>query len=238
MKHIKLISLLLLLFCGSFIQKEEEPLKDYFWKIDDYETPKVNVYTYLIDGKDAGKLYYHMERTKKKKLLVKKYNDDFELTMIFEDTYKKDGVYITKAEVLEGQYFKEMTAFKINQGFIFPFREENKDLVIDIEMDSKLDAFEKIESHTRWHLMPRLQTEINEGRKDTILATGKSNYTFYYSNGNKEVVKETIDTWYTKNVGVTKVHQKCSYWDLTETYLKTISQKEFEKLKSDSVNRK
>jgi hypothetical protein len=235
MKFIKFVIPFFLF--GSFAQKNEDPLRNYFWKINDYETPKVNVYTHLIDGDDAGKLYYLMEKTKKNKLLVKKYNNEFELTMIFEDTYKKGGVYITKAEVLEHQSFKEMTAFKIKQGFIFPFQEPNQELVIDIEMDSKLEAFDKIESHTSWNFISGQGMDTNEGLKDTILATGNSNYTFYYSNGNKEVVKEKIDTWYIRNIGVTKVHQKCSYWDLTETYLETISQQEFEKLKIDFLSK-
>jgi hypothetical protein len=50
------------------------------------------------------------------------------------------------------------------------------------------------------------------------------------------IINDKVTTWYTKGIGITKIHQLSPYWDYEERYVGTISLESFNKLKKEHLS--
>ncbi len=217
--------------CGCNSPTEIDNLKDYFWQFSEYEKAKVLVYKTENSDK-IGKTYYQIEKVSKDRLEVTKFNEDFKPVAVLIDYFTENGVYLDAASFfIEGIE----TKVTINDGLIFPF--ENSETPLNIKTSYRPISNPKIllTDEDSWQIDEFLTRQINDVKLKTLVVKGKSKRQ-HYDEKTKEVQEYEINvqTEYSKGIGITKMIQKSLWFAYTETYIKTISAKQFLELKNKS----
>jgi hypothetical protein len=226
-KSLILLSTCLILISCNPIQKNKINLPDYFWKLENFETPKVLVYeTNRIDSICYN--YYYFEKIGTNCLRITVYDHLFRKTLILTDEYKSDGVYLKSQEIKENYDSKTFSKTKINKGFIYPFLNQKQRMNIeDTFKNGNLTFIRKDE----WAIDSMVSMNIGGEKVETLIANGNSIRTIL-DNGEKNQFNIELEIWYSKNIGITYIKEITPIGTIWDKYVRTITIEEFQKIRT------
>jgi len=235
MKMINLVlTFLVLISCKSENDFSGVDLKDYFWKISDYDTPRVIVYDFDSLG-ITSRNYYLIEKVSDDKLALTRYDANFNETQHLIDKYLDEGVVLEKLSLVEDKINKVVTDIEISEGFIFPFNSQEK-IVVSSSFTPKYDSKIKVTNKDFGELIEMTEKEINGKMTKTIIAKGYTERKIEnILTGQHQTFKIELETWYTKDIGITMMKQVYPFGEYTDRFVEFISIDEFNKLKDEKL---
>ncbi len=235
MKMINAVLTFLVLFsCKPQNDFSGVDLKDYFWVISDYETPKVIVYDFDSLG-TMSRNYYLIKKVSDDKLALTRYDANFNETQFLIDKYVDDGVVLEKSSFVEDMANKVVTDVEISEGFIFPFNSQAK-IVISSSFTPQTDNKIKVTNKDFGELIYMTEKEINGKMSQTIIGKGYTERKIEnIMSGQHQTFKIKLETWYTKDIGITMMKQVYPFGEYTDKFVEFISIDEFNKLKDKKL---
>ena len=231
MKMINMFFSIFLLSSCSFNKTNNVDLKEYFWKISDYETPKILIYNYDSVGTISSN-YYLIKKISDNELSLTRFDKDFNEIQYLKDLYKPDGVYLTETSFVEDIKTKLITKSIITSGFIFPFNDFNTKANVETTFDLQLKNDINIVNKDSWSFEEVVDKNINGVNISTLVAKGLTERIITEkSTGQKNTFKVKLESWYSKGIGITMMKQETPIGIFTDTYVKTITIEEFNKMK-------
>jgi hypothetical protein len=230
MKIIYLFSSIILL--SSCSVNNNVDLKKYFWNISDYETPKVLVYSHDSVG-TISTVYHLIKKISDNELSLTMLDKNFNETQYLTDLFKPDGVYLTDASFVEDIKTKLVTKSNIISGFIYSYTDFKRKMSIETSFDLQLKNDINIINKDSWVFEDIKDKNINGKEINTIVSKGLTERTFTKkSTGEKHTLQINFENWYSKGIGITKTKQETPVGIITDTYVKTITIDEFNKMKN------
>lgn len=233
MKHLKVI-LIALLFCSCNSNSDFEgvDLKQYFFEVSDYETPKVLEYDFDSVGVKS-KSYYLINKSNDNEIKMTKFNKDFEETEYYTILFKPDGAYTIEASFVEDQHTKLITNVEIQQGLTFAYKDYKTKMKAENSFKLQLGDSISIKTKSSWEFNEIAEKVINGIKIKTIIANGSSKRIVTNSkNGAKEDYRIKMEIWYSKGIGVTKLKMDTPFGTYIEDYLRTMTIDEFETMRA------
>lgn len=225
-----LLALFTLISCGVKTAPDGIDLRDYFWKISDYEKPKVIVYEFDSLGVVSYN-YYLIEKTNSDKLFLTSFDKSFNEVLFLEDTYDEKGVYLTKSSFVEDRINNIVTEIDIHRGFIFSFN-EYEELGGNFSFELQLSKGIKVRSRDSWRFNEMTKKKIGDADINTIVFKGVSERIISDSNTGQEYnIDIQIENWYSENIGLTYTKQTLPNGSLTEKFVEIITLDEFNKMR-------
>jgi hypothetical protein len=206
-------------------------LKQYFWNISDYETPKVLVYNHDSIGTISTK-YYLIKKISDNELSLTILDKNFNETEYLTDLFKPDGVYLTEATFVEDIKTKLVSKSNIISGFIYSYNDFKRKMSIETSSDLQLKNDINIINKDSWVFEDIEDKNINGKEISTVVSKGLTERTFTKkSTGEKHTMQINFENWYSKGIGITRTKLETPFGIFIDTYVKTISIDEFTKMK-------
>ena len=222
MRLIKPLRILLIILLGINCSGEQPDRKDYFFPLDQFETPQVYVYKLDISYSDI-KLYFKLEKTSDSTLKITEYDNDFNQTSEVVNWYTRDGVILMSSKQFQPSGYTLTSEIIKNEVFSF---------IDNTLSDLQTSTFDTTNQHTELKV-----SFLNIDKTGhwlgtyTLHASGEMQQTSGRSTGAWVKATFPIEITYTAGIGITYM----SYDDGTRRcnfhYDKTNSVKEFEALR-------
>jgi len=236
MDKLRLLFFLLLVIivftcCKNTKNHTDIMLRNFFYQVDNYETEKVLVYEHDSSGIKTNN-YFILKKVDNGKLLVKRLSQNFHVFQTYVDIYKKDGIYLESATFMEGQNATRPTDVQVINGKIFPFDDLYSELPSSSSFRSIAQPNIKGIMDDKWQFEKIVEKEINGKKINVIYANVNSEITYVdTSTGQKSKVKMKMEVQYTEGIGLTNIKSSSIHGTFKDTYIKTISIEDFNKIK-------
>mgnify|MGYP000598536103 CR=1 FL=1 len=236
LKKMKKTSLLFIFLvissCSSKNEIESINLKNYFWKIADYEQPKVIVYDYDSVG-IVSRNYYLIEKIAGDKLQLTRYDSRFRETLLLIDKFRDNGVFLEKISHVEDVKQNIVTEVEIKKGLIFPFDSYRTKMILNSSFNPKSDNQIVISQKDIRELTELTKKEINGEMIPTLIAKGHSVIEIKnLKTAELDSIKIRMETWYSKDIGITRTREIYPFGEIGDRFVERISLEEFHKLKN------
>jgi hypothetical protein len=226
------LTILILGSCGTKARLKKENLKDYFPKIEDFETPKVLIYELDSIGKKSH-VYYLIERKGETELFIIKFNAQFIQTEHQLVEFKDDGVYLKEAFIVEDFESNLLTKIEVKNNMVFPFDPSLAVNSYERSIQFQMDTAVIYKMVTDWQFEELTTKYIVDSKKKTIIARGTHRTREIFTDWNSDgEIEGVLELWYTKGLGMTKAMLSYGKDHFSETYIETISVGAFEELKT------
>lgn len=206
-------------------------LKEYFYKISDYSTPKVLV----VDSDSTGhtnRIYYLIKKIDDFSLSLTVFDEKFNKIEYIEDKYTTKGVELSKYTIIEDISNNITTDIQINDSYIFPFEDFNSKLFINSVFISKFDSLTEVSDVDEFQLIELIDKNINGTKVSTIVARGNLTRTIKdIETGQVDTYKIKMETWYSKGIGITMLKHTSPYGEYTDKFVGFITMEDFNNLK-------
>jgi hypothetical protein len=233
MKSIQLFTVIIILVVITSFGLDKVNFRDYFWNISNYETPMVLIYTNNNNGIKST-IYYLIQKTGENELTLIRYNKDFNEVQYFKDLFKPEGVYLKETSFVEGNNPKLITKSVIHNGLIFPFQNYKCNINMEVAIDLQSKKNINITNKDNWKFTEIADKKINNITISTIVAKGYTNQIITdKTTGKKQSYKVMLETWYSKGIGITLMKRETPNGPFIDTYVKSISLQEFNKLRGE-----
>jgi hypothetical protein len=218
--------------CSTKPTLKNAELSDYFWKVSDYETPKVIVYDFDSLGV-VSKNYYLISKTGQNELSMTRFDKDFKEIQYLVYTYQEDEVTLSKASFVEDMKTHLVTDIEIINGVVFSFNDYKRKTEIEGLITLQLEPDITIKNWETTELLDLSDMYIKGKMINTIVAKGYTNRTITNaSTGQQQTVRVELETWYSEGIGITLMNQKYPFGAFTDKFDKMISLEEFNNLNS------